>query len=80
MTGFRLIAPPPDRGPLLTFVVTIVAALIGAVILVNFIDALNMSIARGEAMRAAHRVVPPTHFNADKPVLMAQAPQRSVNR
>lgn len=74
MTGFRLIAPPKDRGPVVTFILSIVAALAAAMILTNFVDALHVSMARGEAMRAAHRVVTAVQFDAGKPILMAMAP------
>lgn len=80
MTGFKLTAPPADRRPVITFVVSIVAALLGAVILANFVDALYVSIARGEAMRTAHRMEAPTNFQTDKQAVIAQASQRSVTR
>ncbi len=80
MTGFRLIAPPKDRGPVVVFVLSIIAALAAAVILTNFVDALHVSIARGEAMRAAHRVATAVNFDAGKPILMAMAPAQKADR
>lgn len=80
MTGFRLIAPPRNYGSGRTLVVLVMAVLVGAVMLSNFIDALHLSMARGEAMRTAHRVVPPTHFDAGKPILIALAPLQRTNR
>lgn len=80
MTSFRLIAPPKDRGPVMVFVVAIVAALAGAVVLTHFVDALHVSIARGEAMRAAHRVVPATDFRSGEQVMASLAPQQGMSR
>lgn len=80
MTRFRLIAPPQNHGRLLTLVVVVMAALAGALTLSSFIDALHLSMARGDAMRAAHRVVAPAHFDAGKPISIAMAPVHKPNR
>ena len=80
MTGFKLIAPPKNHGSLPMLVVLVMAALVGTIVLSNFIDALHLSMARGEDMRAAHRVVPPAHFDAGTSILISMAPAQKANR
>lgn len=80
MTGFRLIAPPQTRRPVGTLVALVMASLAATIMLSNFIDALHLSMARGESLRAAHRMAPPTRADAGEPILVALAPLQRAKR
>ena len=80
MSPSNIFSQPSPRQPLGVWFGLAVAILAAVVLLSNFVDALHVSIARGEAMRAAHRTVPATDFDADKQVLAVLSPSQSANR
>ncbi len=80
MTACRIFAPPPARQPAAIWLVLAIAVLAAAALLANFVDALHVSMERGETMRAAHRVVPPMHFDSGTPILVALAPLQRAKR
>ncbi len=79
MTASRMFARPPSRQPAAMWMGLIMAVLAATALLSNFVDALHVSMARGEALRAAHRLTPSTLLDTDKPSLVVLAPmQRGV--
>jgi hypothetical protein len=73
-------SPTPTNRRVATLLVVAAAPLIAAVMLSNFVDALHLSMARGEALRAMQQVSPPVHVDAGMPVLIAELPRRGVDR
>lgn len=59
MTPSQLFAPPPPRtnGRWLALVGMIIAAVIGTLLMSFFIDAVHLSMARGEALRVTQGMV-----------------------
>lgn len=80
MTASKMFAPPPTRQPVAVWIGLVLALLAAAVLLSNFVDALHVSMARGEAMRAAHQAAAPTDLGAGKQVLAVLTPPLSPNR
>ena len=80
MTASRMFTQPPTRQPLAIWIGLIMAVLAATALLSNFVDALHVSMARGEALRAAHRLTPSMLVDGDKPTLVALAPRQKMSR
>ena len=80
MTASSMFTQPPTRQPVAMWIGMVLAMLAAAVLLSCFVDALHVSMARGEAMRAAHRLLPPSDLDADKQVLAGLAPLQKASR
>ncbi len=68
MTPSSLFAPPPPRNglPWMTVLVLTVSLVLGGAMMDRFVDALHLSMTRGEALRAMHRMPVATEAAPDR--------------